>query len=614
MQHDVPRHNVEATRTSSRSVAIMVDHNTRASLHPFLYALTLTALIPSRSFSDAWLVSPPNLLGGGTWQAGVGKSLARTCHHDPDHEFHRYCYTSCTTADKWHRCCTGSSAADTRLRRGNEQISPVITMTSRATSSRATSEAMHSRAAATAVVTTAAAVCLPPPSSARSTMMIAHCVARADQGVTSAGEEESPSAAGVGLWSWQDDFASLLNDAGDPWSAATATTGVSATTTIGSTITTSAPAAAAIGMSSPASTSRAATEDGLTQQQQQQRQQQELGELFSAAGSKDQEEEAAAAAAAVAPAAATTPPPPDGEPREKREAQPPGAARTNTGDENNRLQADAPDAAAATAAAPAVPASTVAATTTDTDASSPQQSPTISTAAAGTTTATTAAAGTVQSQSATRRTDTEEDDDRPVDDSPRRRQSLSHVLADAAELMATRGESDAVAGRRAYALLNAELAATNTTANTAATAAAATTTTPTTTTTATSTTATTAAITASAGAAAAISGGPAHHVLIQPAAEALLSWIRCSTSGNGLVVADDGQVATSDTLERRKLWAEHAPRVLQLVKETGKKPALDAEVSRSRRRYSYGWIGCWVPFCVLVFAFFSTTRAWNVER
>ena len=45
-----------------------------------------------------------------------------------------------------------------------------------------------------------------------------------------------------------------------------------------------------------------------------------------------------------------------------------------------------------------------------------------------------------------------------------------------------------------------------------------------------------------------------------------------------MVVDDGGKVATADTEERRKLWAEHAPRVLQLVKDIGKEPSSDPEV------------------------------------
>lgn len=64
-------------------------------------------------------------------------------------------------------------------------------------------------------------------------------------------------------------------------------------------------------------------------------------------------------------------------------------------------------------------------------------------------------------------------------------------------------------------------------------------------------------------------------------AGALLSWIRCATDGNGLVVSNDGKPVTADTEERRKLWGEHAPKVLALVEEVGTDPALDPEVTRS---------------------------------
>ncbi|CAM9679210.1 unnamed protein product, partial [Ectocarpus sp. 13 AM-2016] len=68
--------------------------------------------------------------------------------------------------------------------------------------------------------------------------------------------------------------------------------------------------------------------------------------------------------------------------------------------------------------------------------------------------------------------------------------------------------------------------------------------------------------------------------LSRSAAGALLSWIRCSTAGNGLIVADGGKAATSDTVERRELWGKHAPRVLQLVKESGKEPSSDPELQQ----------------------------------
>lgn len=117
---------------------------------------------------------------------------------------------------------------------------------------------------------------------------------------------------------------------------------------------------------------------------------------------------------------------------------------------------------------------------------------------------------------------------------------------EAAEVMKSRGESDASAAHRAYLLLDAELAA----AASALTAEGK------------STSPSSSSVSA----------------LSRSTAEALLSWIRCKTAGNGLVVADDGQVATSDTKERQQLWSEHAPRVLQLVKDVGEEPSSDPEV------------------------------------
>ncbi|CAM9560481.1 unnamed protein product [Ectocarpus fasciculatus] len=119
---------------------------------------------------------------------------------------------------------------------------------------------------------------------------------------------------------------------------------------------------------------------------------------------------------------------------------------------------------------------------------------------------------------------------------------------EAAEAMASRGESDAAAAQRAYRLLDAEL-------------------------------------TAAAAAASASHDGPppttaSVATLSRSAAGALLSWIRCSTAGNGLIVADGGKAATSDTAERRELWGEHAPRVLQLVKESGEEPSTDPELQQ----------------------------------
>ncbi|CBN75174.1 hypothetical protein Esi_0072_0002 [Ectocarpus siliculosus] len=121
---------------------------------------------------------------------------------------------------------------------------------------------------------------------------------------------------------------------------------------------------------------------------------------------------------------------------------------------------------------------------------------------------------------------------------------------EAAEAMASRGESDTAAAQRAYRLLDAELTAA------AATAVSHDGPPPTTASVATLST------------------------LSRSAAGALLSWIRCSTAGNGLIVADGGKVATSDTVERRELWGKHAPRVLQLVKESGEDPSSDPELQQ----------------------------------
>lgn len=111
---------------------------------------------------------------------------------------------------------------------------------------------------------------------------------------------------------------------------------------------------------------------------------------------------------------------------------------------------------------------------------------------------------------------------------------------EAAALMFSRGESDAAAAHRAYLLLDAELAEAQEPSP---------------------------------------SPSPSSlYVLRRSTAEALLSWIRSTTAGNGLVVDDGGQVATSDTEEKRNLWAEHAPRVLQLVKDIGEEPSSDPEV------------------------------------
>lgn len=118
---------------------------------------------------------------------------------------------------------------------------------------------------------------------------------------------------------------------------------------------------------------------------------------------------------------------------------------------------------------------------------------------------------------------------------------------EAAEVMKSRGESDAAAAHRAFRLLDAELAAA-------------------------------VALAAQEKSTPPSSLSTSVSILSRSTAEALLSWIRCKTAGNGLVVADDGQVATSDTKEKQELWAEHAPRVLQLVKDVGKEPSSDPEV------------------------------------
>lgn len=111
--------------------------------------------------------------------------------------------------------------------------------------------------------------------------------------------------------------------------------------------------------------------------------------------------------------------------------------------------------------------------------------------------------------------------------------------AEANEIMASRGESDAVSVERAYRLLDAERGAKRISCG---------------------------------------DGGEALSLLTQETAAALLSWIRCKTDGNGLVITDDGGVATSDTAERQKLWAAHAPTVLKLLAEVGKELSSDPEV------------------------------------
>ena len=70
-------------------------------------------------------------------------------------------------------------------------------------------------------------------------------------------------------------------------------------------------------------------------------------------------------------------------------------------------------------------------------------------------------------------------------------------------------------------------------------------------------------------------------LLAKQTADALLSWIRCSTAGNSLVIANNGQVVTSDTVDKQLLWAEHAPKVLQLISSVGVDLASDAEVGPS---------------------------------
>lgn len=112
-------------------------------------------------------------------------------------------------------------------------------------------------------------------------------------------------------------------------------------------------------------------------------------------------------------------------------------------------------------------------------------------------------------------------------------------LAEETEIMASRGESDAVSAERAYRLLDAERRAKCISCG---------------------------------------DGDEALSLLTKATAAALLSWIRCKTDGNGLVITDDGGVATSDTAERQKLWAAHTPTVLKLLAEVGKEPSSDPEV------------------------------------
>lgn len=96
------------------------------------------------------------------------------------------------------------------------------------------------------------------------------------------------------------------------------------------------------------------------------------------------------------------------------------------------------------------------------------------------------------------------------------------------------------------------------------------------------------------------SSRPSDALLVQRTAEALLSWIRCETAGNGLVIANDGQVATADTAERRELWAEHAPKVLELLKKTGKDTTLDAQVAAA--------LDCVADSCLL-----SLEQIWSLS-
>lgn len=130
------------------------------------------------------------------------------------------------------------------------------------------------------------------------------------------------------------------------------------------------------------------------------------------------------------------------------------------------------------------------------------------------------------------------------------------VIDEAAEVMQARGESDSAAARRGYLLLDAELAAVTVAPKQESSPSAL----------------------ASTNRAVAESPPAQAPLLTRLTAAALLAWIRCKTAGNGLVVSDNGEVATSDTLERRGLWADHAPRVLQLMKRVAKDPASDPEV------------------------------------
>lgn len=139
---------------------------------------------------------------------------------------------------------------------------------------------------------------------------------------------------------------------------------------------------------------------------------------------------------------------------------------------------------------------------------------------------------------------------------------------EAAEIMASRGESETAAAHRAYRLLDAELASAASPPPPTATKEA-----------------------ESTSPRSPSQPSPSVAALSRSTAEALLSWIRCSTAGNGLVVADNGRAATADTPERQELWGEHAPRVLQLVKEAGQDPSSDPEVS------SFRAFGVWSAHC-----------------
>ena len=273
--------------------------NTRAS--PFhLCALPLIALL-ARSFSDAWVVFPPPRLG--QTLSAADRSRSRTCHHEYHH----------------HRTSSSSSSTDSRRRRG--PASSPTTMTSRAsTANRAFNSCRSIRTPTAAAAAAAAAAVVRPPSSRRTTVTF-HAASGASDGGEDRGQGESapslqlgsegggraagprcsPPSSEVGLRSWQDHFASLRNDAGDPWSVAATTTA----------------AAAAVDMASSASAWCEAEENGIVHSSPLQRPQ--LGEL--SAGSKDQEElagvaAAAAAAAAVASLETTTAPTASLSPRE----------------------------------------------------------------------------------------------------------------------------------------------------------------------------------------------------------------------------------------------------------------------------------------------------------